>query len=323
MDVEIIGDTIRFGSRLTVSLQRTLRVPDDGHSYPLPPGLGRFPTIAVTEDDEASALPGLRAGDAIIPMHQNEALWLGFDGQQWHPSAVQVAAGAVNVFTGEAAEDGLASAPQNYIVCPLQPWLDGINAGEARVRQFVATPLGLGDTIEGQLSGSEHGGIRLTVYEAKQGIFPDTAPPPAEERPQRSSRPMGLGAGGAIVQRVYPDPFGLETWEQDSFGRVTVHILNSLQFEAITGRPAPPSPITAETYTEHGLPWFALYDDELGDIPAAARLAGVRSVQDRQRERGKRPEKDASELHIPEDQVAVLHPIGPRPRSGSPGPTPT
>ena len=315
MDVEIGDNAINVGGRLAISFQRTLRVPDDGRPYPLPPGLGRFPILAVT--GALASLPEVTPGDAIIPMHQDEALWLGFDGASWKPSAVKVAAGSINVLTGERDEDGLVADPQNYMVCPPQPWLDGINAAAARVRQFVATPLGLNDTIEGQLSGAEQGGISVSVYGPKAGIFPDAEPPP-DARPQRLSRPMGLGAGGAIVQRIYPDPFGLDTWDQGCCARVRVHILNSAQFEALTGREAPPTPISAATYTEHGLPWFALYNETLGDIAAADRLAAVRSIDERERERKPGTEKEAAALPISEAQVTILHRADPGTPPGSP-----
>ena len=41
---------------------------------------------------------------------------------------------------------------QNYLAIPKQPWLDGINAGDGYVRQFVAMPLGKGYTIEAQVN---------------------------------------------------------------------------------------------------------------------------------------------------------------------------
>ena len=45
---------------------------------------------------------------------------------------------------------------------PDQPWLDGINAGDGFIRQFVAVPLGLGATVEAQVTGDEvHGGVQL------------------------------------------------------------------------------------------------------------------------------------------------------------------
>jgi len=38
---------IQVGKRFAVSLQRTLRVPEDGREYPLPPGFGRFPMAVI------------------------------------------------------------------------------------------------------------------------------------------------------------------------------------------------------------------------------------------------------------------------------------
>src|SRR5215470_3778380 len=56
----------------------------------------------------------------------------------------------------------IRAEPQDYVVVPDQPWLDGINAGDGYVRQFVAMPLGLGYTVEGQVTGAEEfGGIQL------------------------------------------------------------------------------------------------------------------------------------------------------------------
>ncbi len=44
-------------ARLSLNVQRTLRIPDDGRDYPLPPGLGAFPLRHV--DDYANRLPEL------------------------------------------------------------------------------------------------------------------------------------------------------------------------------------------------------------------------------------------------------------------------
>ncbi len=46
---------IHQGARLSVCFQRTLRIPDDGKDYPLPPGLGNFPLKHV--DDYRNNLP--------------------------------------------------------------------------------------------------------------------------------------------------------------------------------------------------------------------------------------------------------------------------
>jgi hypothetical protein len=91
---------------------------------------------------------------------------------------------------------------------------------------------------------------------------------------------MGLGAGGRMRQRIYPDPHGVDTWDQDSYGRVFVHIVNSRLWREITGEPVPPTPVDARAYTNAGLPWFELYDDGLGDIPAGDVLANVKSIKE-------------------------------------------
>ena len=71
---------VRIGERFAVSFHRTLRIPDDGRVYPLPPGLGNFPLRSVV--DYADRVPPAwqeRPG-VFLPMYQREALWLGFSG---------------------------------------------------------------------------------------------------------------------------------------------------------------------------------------------------------------------------------------------------
>jgi hypothetical protein len=49
LKVTIGKDMITIGERFAVAFQRTLRIPDDGRAYPLPPGLGRFPILKVED----------------------------------------------------------------------------------------------------------------------------------------------------------------------------------------------------------------------------------------------------------------------------------
>jgi hypothetical protein len=59
---------------ISVDLQRTLRIPDDGGNYPLPPGFGSFPLRHL--DDFSSRMPPhwLERGGVIFPIYQYEAL---------------------------------------------------------------------------------------------------------------------------------------------------------------------------------------------------------------------------------------------------------
>lgn len=281
MSVRTDGTRIYVGERFSISLQRTLRIPEDGQRYPLPPTFGPFRIHRVK--DFAERLPEKWNDDTafFIGMYQREAVWLGFGGEDFKPNAVKVAVGGLNAISGTSGDDGLNSQPQNYLVCPDQPWLDGINAGDGFVRQFVAAPLGSQKTMEGQITGREEiGGIQFVVYEPKPGIFPDE---PAENSLSDApylevmSGEMGLAAGGEITQKIYKDPYGIEVWEQNEYEDLAVYILNSTQYRAITGVD-PQTPITVETYAENGLPWFELYDESKPDVPAPKNLAGLKTM---------------------------------------------
>jgi hypothetical protein len=296
----IHNDAISFGDGLRVTFQRTLRIPDDGRRYPLPPGLGAFPLRRV--DDYADRVPAewRERGGVLLPMYQREALWICFHAPHHAPRAVKVAVGKICAVTGKPWSEQLCARPQDYLVTPPQPWLDGIAAGRGLIRQFVAMPLGMGYTVEGQLTGEERfGGIQLVVFEPRAGRFPDQRGCFIPERPagargpalgcfavglaahsRRRSGAMGLAAGGRMKQKVYPDPHGIETWDEEHTGRVFVQIVNSELWREITGEPPPPTPVTSREYARHGLPWFDLYDEQLATVDPAESLAGVKSVKE-------------------------------------------
>ncbi len=263
LPVTVENDTIYMGDSVEISFQRTLRVPDDGRRWNLPPGLGRFPVRRV--DDYASRVPASwrRQGGVIIPMYQREALWIDFHNSQG-PAAVKVAAGMVNALTGDSWSERL-SPRQDYLVVPDQPWLDGFNTGRGVVRQFVAMPLGSGGTVEGQVTGQErYGGVQIMVFPAKE-FWRDRLGEQSKGSQlgsAQSSPSMGLGEGGKISQKVLRDPYGYETWDQRRTGRIYVHIVNSRLWRAITGEPLPPTPIRFETYQQYNLPWSDFFNEE-------------------------------------------------------------
>jgi hypothetical protein len=309
LPVKIAGDRAHIGERFSVSFQRTLRIPDDGRLYPLPPGLGVFPLQPV--ERFADRLPKAWSAEpsVFIPMYQREALWLGFDAAPWKPNAVKIGIGGIDAVSGEAWDDRLRANPQNYLICPDQPWLDGINAGEGHVRQFVAMPLGSGETVEGQLTGIEQtGGIQIRVFEPKPSRFPDTPPPASSDQGPDvpfalGGLEMGLGAGGRMKQDIYEDPYGIDTWDIANSGSVSVYIVNSEQYGAITGLAAPESPVSAEVYTAHGLPWFDLYEEKRRDIPASGRLSRVKSVGELEAGRGGTSDRP---VNVPPEQVRII-----------------
>jgi len=307
LPIAIKPDEVRFGDRLTIRFERTLRVPDDGSTYPLPPGLGHFAMHKVEDYADRVPPPWRESGGVFITMHQAEALWLSFHGARWKPNALTVAVGRVNVVSGGPWPARLEASPQNYLVSPPQLWLDGINAGSGFVRQFVAMPLGRGVTVEGQITGVEaHGGLQIRVFDPKPGRFPDAPPDGVDDasglrlRLHAAAAPMGFVPGGKIEQKVLEDEHGLDTWDEHQYGTLLVHVLNTSQYRAVTGKEAPSSPIDARTYTEYGFPWFRLYEED-HDVPPAEALAGLTSIADIDKSTGKEKSVD-----VPPDQIVGL-----------------
>ena len=274
-----------------VVLHRTLRIPDDGGDYPLPPSLGPLPLLAVGADE------------FVAPMRRAEAMWLGFHAPHWKPRALKIGIGGVDAVSGEHFDPStLAAKPQDYVVIPDQPWLDGINAGDGFIRQSVAVPLGEGLTVEAQLTGQEkEGGLALALFEPEPGRFPDVGPVADENcvEVMACAAPMGLGAGGRMRQEIYDDEYGIGTWEPAPARTVRIDLVDALAFEALTGIDVPGPPVDAGTYTRHGLPWFDLLAPTKRDVAAAERLASIRSIADLE---GRQEEP----LPIPDHQVRRL-----------------
>ena len=222
----------------------------------------------------------------FVPLYQREALWLSFQAAHWKPNAVMVGTGDVNALTGERWQMTLTEQPQNYLVCPEQPWLDGIKVEEGAIRQFVAVPLGQGLTISEQIAGpSTFEGLRVAVFEPRADLFPDESPEMPEWKAEMpfleglDKTDMGIGAGGKMKQKVYHDPYGLDTWNASHYEMVTIYLVNSIQYQTITGTEPPPTPISAQLYTQFGLPWFEIYDEEAADIAATETLSNVKPTQ--------------------------------------------
>lgn len=291
--IRIHRDRIQFGDGVEVRFMRTLRIPDDGKKYPLPPGFGTFPIRRVHDYLDRVPEEWRERGGVFLPMYQREAMWLNFSCPSWRPRALQVGVGKVCAVSGKSWSGNLSKKKQNYMVLPKQPWLDGIATGYGTIRQFVAMPLGMGYTVEGQVTGEEtFGGVQLKVFEPRAGRFPECPPPQAPMRmrcaapahcapgaaPPMMGASMGLAAGGKMKQKIYKDSYGIETWDRNNTSRVFVHLVNSEMWREITGEEAPASPVTAREYEQAGLPWYDLYDEGQAALSGGGKLKGVKSV---------------------------------------------
>lgn len=315
--VRVDGDTLRLPGGVAVRFMRTLRLPESGE-HDLPPGLGTFPLRRVTDHPDTVPAEWLARGGVMLPMYLREAMWLGFAGSR-EPAALQVGAGKVCAVSGTPWSDRLSGDPQNYLALPRQPWLDGINSGKGTVRQFVAVPLGLGATVEGQVTGEEvWGGVQLQSFplnerkraeweEAQRVLSLETrsvksvgggygsVPPPgplpmmpaaaAAPAPGGAPRPraaaaMGLGVGGSMRQEVYRDTRPVDDYTRKPAARVFVHLVTPPEWRRITGEEPPPSPVDRAAYTKAGLPWFDYYDEGAQDLAPGGTLADVKPVGD-------------------------------------------
>lgn len=276
----------------TIHLQRTLRIPDSDRTYPLPPGLGRFP---LRHADDYPALPDATRtrGGAILPIWQAEALWIHFATDPGRPGpafpvAIKVAAGKINAVTGAPWTPGLSADPQDYVVAPDQPWLDGFAIAPGVIRQFVAMPLGAGYTAEEQMTGRDDwGGLQLSVTPLKPAVW-------AREVARWEQRPsfpesrsgvmmscaapmMGLAPGGRMRQSIHPDRFAPDDWDLSQTDRVFLTLVPAHDWKRLTGEPAPTHPPSAQDYARAHLPWFDTYAVDQA-LPGSDILAGLASV---------------------------------------------
>jgi hypothetical protein len=315
------------GAQVSVRFERTLRIPDDGRNYPLPPGLDDFPLRHVDDFSRTVPRDWLKHGGVMLPMYQSEAMWLYFDESYIgdrdtsYPFALMVAAGKINAVNGEEWRKSLNGPPsrryrdirellrpglagkdavQNYLVVPEQPWLDGFCVERGTIRQFVAMPLGQGYSAEEQVTGeAEFGGLQIAAYPMKRDVFEQMFPKKRREAWNgllmdrcmscEPSRDMGLAPGGRMKQEIYEDPYGLNVWDQEHVSRCFVHIANSLAWQEITGQGPPTKPPTSMDYEEAGLPWFEYYDDEAMALNGSKTLGKLKSVVAVGKEKGETP----------------------------------
>jgi hypothetical protein len=322
--LELKNNTLQFSfpevhSEATVGIdfQRTFRIPDDDKQYPLPPGLGLFPTMKV-DDLPAERVPATwkEHGGVMIPMYQSEALWISFNKTSLYnrassyPFAIRIATGKVSALTGKIFVKKLSEG--DYLVVPDQPWLDGFVVGDGFIRQFVASPLGSGVSVEAQITGEDKiGGIQIEVIPMKKDFFEKNFPvierklvtrslsfaqslskeggakgmsvnccsAPEMYSPCLMNADMSLAAGGKMKQQVFKDRHGLEAWDTEHTSKFFVHLVNSMAWQMITGKEPPTVPLTAKEYTARGFPWFEYYEEKPALKPTSE-MEAIKPIKD-------------------------------------------
>lgn len=298
---------MRIG-KVDVTFHRTVRVMDGRTPANLPPSLGRAKVSKVSQY-QANCPEGWDPSGVFIPLHDTEALWLQFSPSA--PSAIIVGAGGINAVDGLALGTKLVN-PQNYLVCPPQPWLDGWKGqDDGSIYQFVATPYqkGEGLSVGEQILGAESktGGMGIAVFDSVKELAPVKSPregysgsaygslfeyPYSYEWPgakgmSLSAAPsvmrgsgvprgaeMGIGMGGKIAQKIYPDPYGIEVWKESPAEIAVVYLIDAAGYEEITGISIP-KPASQGGY---GGKWYGLDDEGEGDTPGSTAFDKLKSV---------------------------------------------
>ncbi|KAI0486894.1 hypothetical protein F4859DRAFT_527057 [Xylaria cf. heliscus] len=110
-----------------------------------------------------------------------------------------------------------------------------------------------------------------------------TGAPPSYRSIENRMQEMSMAAGGLINQNIRRDKNPPSSWDKDAAILFHVHILDTATFAAVTGKPAPATPISARTYAEHGSYFFEIWGEEPTGIKGD--FAKVKSIAALEEER--------------------------------------
>jgi hypothetical protein len=157
------------------------------------------------------------------------------------PHALKLGDDSIDVVSGRRFDpDTLTADPQNYLVIPDQPWLDGSSRATASCASSWR-----------RRSGRGHRGVAITLSLFRRG--PDAClvlHTPRSETIERAGEildrvdrepPLGLDANGRVRQRIYADEWRDRTsGTRSRSGRPYRPLVDAVAFEAVTGIAAPP-----------------------------------------------------------------------------------
>ena len=153
---------------------------------------------------------------------------------------------------GAVAGTNSPRKPQDYLVVPDQPWLDGFCVAKGLIRQFCRDATGRG--IYGGGTAHRRGTARWTFrlpstlwrhHGTRRCEMSNWCLMKVRDPLQAPQSEMGLAPGGLMRQEIYEDAYGFDAWDTSTRSRCFVHILNSVQLLDVTGCEPPRKPPTA------------------------------------------------------------------------------
>tara|TARA_R110002003_G_scaffold214_6_gene16056 strand:+ start:5218 stop:5604 length:387 start_codon:yes stop_codon:yes gene_type:complete len=92
---------------------------------------------------------------------------------------------------------------------------------------------------------------------------------------------MNIAPSGRIKQVIHPDILDPSKWQSGFTTTINTQILNSSAYRAVTGKNPPNEPISAETYKEHGYPFFKVYEEPSGVFGDFTKVKSIAEIDKR------------------------------------------
>jgi hypothetical protein len=228
LPVKVQNNRVHVGERFSLSLQRSDRVAELAQP---PVSRGQLPVRQLQPDLLRKFNIDVSDGESVVvPCDEDEAVWLGFCGENSRRVALKIRQGRIDAVTGNEWDESLHEL-QDYLVTPDQTSWYGLRSSDGHVRQFSRDP------------------IELVVYEPNQ---PDD--PPVRRR-SWNQQFYGLEENPVQAEATnfpfVPDPKTITFWSVKPSGRVTIHFVDSNTWKSLTGEIPPPR---AEGYSGTLLP---------------------------------------------------------------------
>ena len=182
------------------------------------PGLGRFPIRTVASLGERAPEAMRARGGLVVPIYQAEALWLNFDAPEWRPMAMKVRrSGMVNAISAGALDGKMREPAARTTSLPRRsPGSTASRPATTALASSWPCPSVQAATVE--VPADRCRGRSAASNCSSPGRRPAASRPSRRgashgyvlyrrlNRGRSRGPTMGLGAGGRMTQRIYPDP---------------------------------------------------------------------------------------------------------------------
>jgi hypothetical protein len=195
-------------------------------------------------------------GMALVPVAEDESVWIGLDTTGARPSALRLRIAGVesDPVSGLPVAGSFEDVPQNYVVVPSQHWIAGATVQNGCARQFVRcadAPHHLAVTaFQFFVAGLRDAGQR-TPDRSGDGVRR------AVGRPGRSGEGQGrvdCRLPGHIQQTISGDPYGLAAWNLSKVLQAGARLVSGDEYARATGLAAPAPIDPASSYRGWRLP---------------------------------------------------------------------